>query len=180
MVLNEMQRAALYPSQNYVQDATEKITNKLLNNGYSEQWIHSCTTKKKKKKKGTNNKQSLFTLKVPFISDNINNCIKRIITKHKIPVRLVNSKCATLRDIIKRPATHEQRACHSKNCPAPGICNRSFTVYRASCQLCHQLYIGMTTRRLHDRAREHITAAKNGMKASAFGEHYKEEHPYRS
>ena len=53
MVLNE-----IYPSQNYVQDATEKITNKLLNNGYSDQWIHSCTTKKKKKKKGTNNSLS--------------------------------------------------------------------------------------------------------------------------
>ena len=36
----------------------------------------------------------------------------------------------------------------------------------------------MTTRRLHDRTREHITAAKNGMKASAFGEHYKEEQPH--
>ena len=30
----------------------------------------------------------------------------------------------------------------------------------ATCTLCKQTYIGQTTRRLHDRAREHITAVK--------------------
>ena len=35
----------------------------------------------------------------------------------------------------------------------------------------------MTTRRLHVRAREHMNSAKQHSPDSAFGEHYREEHP---
>ena len=35
----------------------------------------------------------------------------------------------------------------------------------------------MMTRRLHDRAREHLTAAKQRSSTAALGEHYAESHP---
>ena len=35
----------------------------------------------------------------------------------------------------------------------------------------------MTTRRVHVRAREHMNSAKQHSPNSAFGEHYREEHP---
>ena len=35
----------------------------------------------------------------------------------------------------------------------------------------------MTTRTLHERAREHLNAAKNRAPSSAFGEHYDVKHP---
>ena len=36
----------------------------------------------------------------------------------------------------------------------------------------------MTTRKLHDRAREHVNAAKQRSQSSAFGDHYRENHPF--
>ena len=76
--------------------------------------------------------------------------------------------------ILYQGGKHAQRR---KTCPAPKICQQSSLVYKAMCQLCHNAYIGMTTRRLHVRAREHMNSAKQYYPDSAFGEHYREEHP---
>ena len=50
-------------------------------------------------------------------------------------------------------------------------------VYKATCTICGDFYIGMTTRRLHNRAGEHLTAARERSKPSALGEHYRIQHP---
>ena len=182
MVSNEMRRVSLYPTPEYIQDAKEKMVTRLINNGYPEQWINSCVSYNGKKRHKTRKKQqrvhheSLFTLKIPFISNNINDGIRRIIKRHKIPARLVNSKGTTLRDVTKWPTTNRHSPCKNKDCPAPQICWKSSVIYRATCKICNQFYIGMTTRRLHDRAREHITSVKQKTKPSAFGDHYKEIH----
>ena len=51
-------------------------------------------------------------------------------------------------------------------------------VYEATCQLCGRSYIGMTSRRLHDRMREeHMASARKKYEKTAFGVHYEAEHP---
>ena len=71
----------------------------------------------------------------------------------------------------------QQRTCRSSICQAPSICQRSSVVYEAVCQQCGRTYIGMTTRRLHDRMREHMAAARRKDESTAFGAHFKHEHP---
>ena len=46
----------------------------------------------------------------------------------------------------------------------------------ATSPLCKDRYIGMTARRLHDRALEHLPAIKNGSSTSALGDHYAKKH----
>ena len=53
---------------------------------------------------------------------------------------------------------------------------QSSVVYMATCTLCKDRYIGMTARRLHDRALEHLRAIKNGSSSSALADHYATKH----
>ena len=132
-------------------------------------------------KKGPNHqpkKQQEYklVLKIPFITDEFNRKVRGILTKNNTPVRLVNYKGKTLRQMT-RPKATTKKICKSKACPAPGICQQSSVVYSAMCDLCGHSYVGMTTRRLHNRAQEHVRSAKNHTTTSAFGEHYLSKHP---
>ena len=113
---------------------------------------------------------------MPFLTDEFNHSVKRLLIKHNIPARLINNKGYTLRDMVKAKPRQTDTQCKSKTSPAPGIYHKTNVVYRATCTLCNCSYIGMTTRRLHERAREHVAAAKQRSKASAIGEHYWREH----
>ena len=50
-------------------------------------------------------------------------------------------------------------------------------IYKATCRICGLFYVGLTQRKLHDRAREHVTAALERSRSSALGEHYRTQHP---
>ena len=81
-----------------------------------------------------------------------------------------------MRDLTRVPDATPETICHSKPCPAPGICRQqSNVVYVATCILCGEFYIGMTTRKLHDRAREHVLSASKRNNI-AQGDHYRERH----
>ena len=95
-----------------------------------------------------------------------------MLAKHNISNRLVNKKGTTIRRIAK----HEPGRCDSKLCQARSICHRTSVVYQETCMPCQQCYVGLTTRRLHDRAMEHLHAATHHSPSSAFGELYKEQH----
>ena len=71
----------------------------------------------------------------------------------------------------------DNERCNGKSCPAPGICHRSSVVYCATCLICKEFYIGMTIRRLHERAREHLNSARQRSGTSVFGDHYAQKHP---
>ena len=63
--------------------------------------------------------------------------------------------------------------CKIRSCPIKQLrCTARFVVYEPTCKLCKKTYIGSTTRALHDRAKEHITAAKTHNRSLAIGEHY--------
>ena len=83
--------------------------------------------------------------------------------------------CDSLLDLTKRKTTTHE-TCKSNICPAKEICWKSSVVYMATCTLCKDRYIGMTARRLHDRALEHLRATKNGSSSSALGDHYAKKH----
>ncbi len=174
-VSNELRRAALCSSPEHRHDAISTTNTKLTRNGYPTDWTKQQTKRHKKRKHEKTN--TLFTLNLPFITDKFNNSVKQLLRQHNIPARLVNGRGTTIRDLAKRRNHAPQRCCKSKCCPAPTICQRTSVVYAGTCTICQQTYVGMTTRKLHDRAREHVAAAKQHMSSSAFGEHYKNDHP---
>ena len=135
-----------------------------------------------KKKKNTSKRRTTpsLTLKIPFISDQLNRQIKQILAKHDIPARLVNPRGKTISDLATKHLEKQTHTCHSKSCFAPGLCHHSNVVHLATCTICGDEYIGMTQRRLHDRAREHVHSAKQKNNHTALGEHYRDHHPSES
>ena len=173
MVNAELLRAETYPTSEFVQTAVNHTKSKLLNNGYPATWTSPARPRQNKKTRP--DKESLFTLKIPFLSDGFNYKIREILEQNNIPARLVNPRGRTLLDLTKgKTTTHE--TCKSNICPAKEICWKSSVVYMATCTLCKDRYIGMTARRLHDRALEHLRAIKNGSSSSALGDHYAKKH----
>ena len=109
------------------------------------------------------------------MTDTFNNNIKQVFDKYDNPVRLVNPRNQTLLNFAQGRKSSQQRTCRSSICQAPSICQRSSVVYEAVCQQCGRTYIGMTTRRLHKRMREHMAAARRKDESTPFGAHFK--HP---
>ena len=77
---------------------------------------------------------------------------------------------------MRLPDALPDKICDSKSCPAPGKCQQSNVVYVATCILCREFYVGMTTWKLRDRAREHVLSASKRNNNTALGDHYRERH----
>ena len=173
VIANEFRRAELCSSAEHRSDAFYATQTKLTSNAYPQNWTKPPRTHKRKK---TPSQPTLFNFNIPFIDDKFNSDIKRLLTKHNIPARLTNKRGLTLRSLTKTTPARKT-TCKSKSCPAPGICQRSSVVYEVTCTICGKTYIGMTTRKLHERAREHTTAAREHSASSALGDHYHDVHP---
>ena len=120
------------------------------------------------------------TLRVPFVSEQFNHQIRWTLAKHDIPARLVNPWGRTIRDLTRLLDALPDKictcTCHSKSCPAPGICQLSNGVYVVTCIFCGEFYVGMMTRKLHKRAGEHMLSASKRNNNTALGDHYRERH----
>ena len=173
MIRNELQRAEQCSTTANRTAAVTTTIDKLSRNGYPKKWL---TAKKQRRKKKDKTKPS-FTLRIPFVSDQLNHQIKRTLKRHGIPARLVNPRGQTIKDLTKPRKAKTTKKCSSKLCPAPDICHRSNVVYLATCTLCNETYVGMTTRKLHDRAYEHLLSARKRTNKTAIGDHYRERHP---
>ena len=175
---NELRRSLESSSHEHRKNALTQARVKLINNGYPpnliDHLVESIQRPKNVCSKPQRSRDQLI-LKFPFVSDNFNYAMKRILARYDLPVRIVNYRGQTLREFTKRQAV-KPSACKSKQCPAPGICQRSSVVYLATCLLCDATYVGMTTRTLHERATEHIGSARRGDANSAFGDHYEDHH----
>ena len=172
-VANEFKRAQLCASAEHRAEAFQATRTKLTRNNYPSNWTNPHTRRRLKKKP---HRPTTFTFNIPYIIDKFNANVKHILTKHNIPARLTNLRGRTVRELARRPANTPSR-CQSKACPAPGICQRSSVIYKATCRICGLFYVGLTQRKLHDRAREHVTATRKRSRSSALGEHYRTQHP---
>ena len=121
-------------------------------------------------KKRKNNDHEL-TFRFPFISNRLDSQIRRSLARKNMNARITHPHPQTLLQLAQ-PRT-KQRECQLRNCPISYInCTTSFVINEITCDVCKDTYIGSTTRPLHDRAKEHIAAAKNKNHTSAVGEHY--------
>ena len=115
-----------------------------------------------------------LTFRFPFISNRLDTQIRGSLARNNIHARITHPRPRTLLQLAQ-PRT-KQRECQLWNCPISYInCTTCFN--EITCDVCKDTYIGSTTRPLHDRAKEHIAAAKNKNHTSAVGEHYCKRHP---
>ena len=150
---------------------------KLINNGYAHDWLKRSKQSRPISEKKLPEIRPGCVLKLPFIIDQFNNRARYLLKKkHEIAAHLVNYKGRTVQDLAKLQLK-EPEPCKGRSCPAPGICHFTSVAYCATCKICSEFYIGMTTRHLHERAREHVNTAEQRSGASVFGDHYAKAHP---
>ena len=175
-VLNELARAERCSTPEHREEAISSTLAKMEDNGYSSSWLSKAVDRGKRPRKNKEPRATSFSFRFPFVTDAFNNGIQQLFEKYEIPARLVNPRGQTLLNLAQERMP-SQRPCRSSICPQPSICQRSSVVYEATCQLCGRSYIGMTSRRLHDRMREHMASARKKDEKTAFGVHYEAEHP---
>jgi hypothetical protein len=161
-ITNEVKRITERCSDNTtLRKNIDKFEHKLETNGYSREFIKN-TVRKNRRQKNNNHNKEFFYLKIPFISNNIDNKIKRIFQKEGIPLRLAH-RSLTLRNYLKTKS--RVQACTLKNCPIQNseICTRTGCVYRVECVKCKQFYIGSTKRVVHTRLLEHLKSNKSSI-----------------
>ena len=145
----EFDRTLRCSSEEHVEDAVQTTRKKLTANGYPAHVLdrsYARVTKRGKEEKKNDEKVKkntpALTLKIPFVSDQINNQIQRTLAKHDVPARVVNPRGKTINDLVKCPARNSSvKTC--KIWAAPSLCQRSNVVYIATCSLCGKDYIGM-------------------------------------
>jgi len=152
------------------QQSRTAITDKLIRNGYHSNFI--AKSSRPRHRRDPPQPQQLV-LRLPFISDKVNGMIRGALRKSGITARLVNPRPPTVLSIGKRRKPNKA-SCSMKECPVPYLkCTTPYVVYEAKCEICNETYIGSTSRPIHFRAREHITAATKRNLNSALGEHYR-------
>lgn len=133
----------------------------LMSNGYpynvAQQVVPEKPNLKTKRKIRKRIEDPIF-LKMPYISDQLNRNINKVLQQNDLPVRMYH-KTRTLRDVLRKK--EEADECKLKNCPVNDykLCHVSNCVYQMKCDSCDELYIGSTIRPLHIRVREHINSS---------------------
>jgi hypothetical protein len=146
-------------------DEMGKFDQRLKRNGFSDEQLKQIRKKTRRRSQGelspVNNLGSFF-FSVPFVSDSINGRIRKMFKRAGVNVILVH-KGRSLKNILQKNTP--ERKCKIPNCPTPKhICFRHNVVYKMECVGCKATYIGMTTRSLHLRVREHLTRRSSSVK----------------
>ena len=132
--------------------------------------------------------QRSVTLKLPYMSEEISSRITKFIRSKKLPITVVFLPGIKLKDLFCASRPHDKRQCTLTSCQiCPKIatprvdCSKICPIYRITCKLCGQFYVGESCRSLHDRLGEHLRYASNPTSSSykdeAFAIHYNEHHP---
>ena len=177
VINSEIRRAMRNSSPDNVENAIKSVTKKLIDNGHPTRIIQHAIHKQKQNKprRNINKRTDQLVFKIPFIDNRFDKQIKRALFRNNIDARIVHPRPQTLLQLAK-PKTGPP-SCNLRNCPIPHLeCTASFVVYEIKCLLCNGIYIGSTTRTLHQRAKEHIAAARKYDKTSAVGYHYMTQH----
>ena len=133
-------------------------------------------TKIKRKKKP----EKQINLEIPFVSDRCDKKLKQIINKFDLPCRLVskaNKNLASFLD-LRHPASDDNCVCtickqirSNSTGETFNSCTDRYVVYKYTCKICNQIYIGKTARPFKTRHQEHARSIKNKSKVSALSEH---------
>ena len=166
IVRNEIRRICERSAPARVEHNVERFRTVLRANAYPEDWIRNNSRPCRRLTPTTDSNRPesdrhFFYLRLPFVSDRVYNRVRRVLTKHKLPVRVIHQQ-RTLRSCLSRGVTS---SCTLRNCPVsdPRLCLTRNCVYRLTCSNCSSSYIGSTTRPLHTRVMEHYSRSESSV-----------------
>ena len=103
-----------------------------------------------------------FTFNIPFIDDKFYKHTKTTTKQKQIPARLTNRRDVTIRELTKiTSAIKPNNGYRSKTCQAPGVCQRSFVVYKATYNIWPKLHLNDDTQAAWQRPRAHHCGKKS-------------------
>ncbi len=160
------------------------VCNQLWDNGFPDNIITDCLKiamfagPKIDNNNNKNKNDSYKTcIKLPYINENINSKVQKMIRKNNINIKLINTKDNEPKKLGNK--------IENKSCTGCSLCNlfniKNYclthkVIYDIECQLCKNHYIGRTMRPLHNRIKEHLADWKNIESKGALGHHMKNSH----
>ena len=141
------------------------------------------TSKKRRDNKSKDVPDHRTVLKLDFISDSISNKIRNYIKANKIPIKVTFTPGVKLKDLLCSNRPLDKRKCINdacKVCPLISTNNKDCQVknivYKVTCKICGEFYIGECYRCAHERLGEHLRYATYPKTISnsdrAFAMHY--------
>lgn len=156
------------------------LKSRIKNNGYNNFDPHRSLQrlyhKKEKKEKDTDYKVPLV---LDFVSDSHSRHIRKILSKYdQLPIQLVTKTGKQLKDCFKnRPKTVRHGDCDvCKKLEDKYICSDRFLVYKFTCNICQDSYIGQTARPFKQRFTEHKYSLNRADETSALSTHALKAH----
>ena len=125
-------------------------------NDYPNQTIRRMTASRHKpKKKEKERRENMIHVRLPYISDKIDNKIKNIVKRNNLPIQIYHNT-RTLRHCVNTNEVTTE--CQMKDCEVKNkkLCNIKKVVYKIKCDKCGDSYIGSSVRPLHLRVKEHL------------------------
>ena len=155
--------------ENLRQTSEGKLFDILKQNGYTKKDVKKLINNRQNQNKQNNNAKNSI-LKLPFISDRCNREINKLIKRYNLPVRLLMNMvaneqvCGLTKKVLKN--------CNCEICSGleKYSCRDRFIVYKYTCNLCDEFYIGKTARQFIIRHQEHQRSIKNKNSLSVLSE----------
>ena len=168
-------------SKSLAESASSDFVSRLLANDYPLQFILSCKSKAFSVSKSSKIDKT-FSLKLPFLHPAISRKLRKVISSSGLPIRLVEMAGPSISSLCSSKSIISKcRNCIF--CPVLNSnisCQSSYVVYKLSCPLCNDFYVGQTYRKLSLRLREHLSSFKSKSSSSAFSQHFLKFHPSSS
>ena len=142
-------------------EATKAMTQKFKSNGYTNQDIRRYQKKFIRRKVSSNDPTAFSSvMKVPFISDNFNGHLKRLIKKSGLDICVVTQPAKSLSRLLNK--VQRYRKCNKSSCQIrdDAKCFATNVVYKAQCDLCSEFYIGSTSPPFHERVGQHLQPSR--------------------
>ena len=130
-----------------------------------------------------------MTCTLPFIDEQFSKEVTQFSKSHNLPVKFIFTPGKTLSHIFCSSRPHDKPHCTTTNCLiCPLIisdnydCKVKCIIYKVTCNLCNEIYIGETSRTAHDRFSEHRRAVNRPQTYpnNALAAHYLDFHNDRA
>ena len=162
-----------------------EVIDKFKRNQYTSTEIEKIIQTINKDGKTNHKKNSkvdkVFNFRLPYISEACNRKIKNLINKYKLPIRIINKLGLPLHTGLNNKQDKNKYRCTDscnicKNLQNKYSCNDRYIIYKYTCNLCHEFYVGRTCRKFNIRHKEHARSINNKNNSSALSEHLINEH----
>ena len=113
------------------------------------------------------------------MSDSLSRKIKKIIDKYNFDIRLVNKPAKKIAHSMNQCRNRKVKHMNCDVCnqlPNNYMCSDRFLVYKFTCVVCNEFYIGQTSRSFTFRYKEHMSSLNKKDKKSALSQHSLEAH----